>query len=273
MYELLLCLAALLALVLLWRKRWVKPQAGHHGTSSTLSRFLPMNRRKVIGLAVLSTLLLIPGGRLLLRKGKAEHRIIKRIAFGSCADQSRAQPIWNVIAKAKPDLFLFIGDNVYADTDDMNVMSARYAELGAKPEFAAFRSKVPVLATWDDHDYGINDGGVEYSKKEESKKIMLDFFGEPADSERRQRPGIHTSYEFGPDGKRLQIILLDLRWFRSPIHWDEKAGGYVPNTDPNATILGAEQWSWLERELQKPADLRLIASSTQLTSGEHHWEK
>jgi alkaline phosphatase D len=38
--------------------------------------------------------------------------LVKRIAFGSCALQDRPQPIWDVISTAKPDLFLFIGDNI-----------------------------------------------------------------------------------------------------------------------------------------------------------------
>src|SRR5581483_636919 len=116
---------------------------------------------------------------------------------GSCAQQDKAQPIWNSILAARPDVFLFIGDNIYADTQDMKEMKHKYSLLGSKDEFVGFRSKVPILATWDDHDFGINDGGAEYPKKEESKHLMLDFFGEPKDSDRRSRPGVYTSYLFG----------------------------------------------------------------------------
>lgn len=203
----------------------------------------------------------------------AADKVIQRIAFGSCCEQDQPQPIWNTIAAANPDMFLFIGDNVYSDTEDMAVMQGNYDKLGTKPEFAAFRSKIPVLATWDDHDYGINDGGVEYPKKVEAKKIMLDFFGEPANSPRRQRDGVYTSYTFGPDGKRLSLIMLDLRWFRSALIYDKAIDGYVPNPDLAATMLGEDQWLWLEQELKKPADLRIIASSTQFCSPDHKWEK
>lgn len=231
-----------------------------------------------VGLALALLSLALTGALIGLRKLNEEaqkpvHLPATRVAFGSCLKQDLPQGVWNTIAATNPDCFLFLGDNVYNDTEDMAVMARVYAELGAHPEYAAFKSAVPVYATWDDHDYGVNDGGVEYPKKEESKKIMLDFFDEPADSERRKRPGIYTSYACGPDGKRLQIILLDLRWSRTPIVWDEKAGGYVPTTDPNATMIGAEQWRWLEEELKKPADLRLIGSSLQMVSSEHNWEK
>jgi alkaline phosphatase D len=201
------------------------------------------------------------------------HKTIKRIAFGSCARQDLAQPIWNAISNAEPDIFVFLGDNIYADTEDMSVMAEKYRLLANRPEFARFRSRVPILATWDDHDFGINDGGTEYPRKEESKKLLLDFLGEPMDAERRQRPGIYTSYMFGPAGKRLQLILLDLRWFRTSLRWDQSIGVYLPDNGEHATILGVDQWSWLEAELQKHADLRIIASSIQFSSPSHPYEK
>ena len=73
----------------------------------------------------------------------------------------------------------------------------------------------PILATWDDHDLGANDAGGDYPKKDESQKIFLDFFGDPADSPRRHRPGVYDAKVFGPEGKRVQVILLDTRYFRS----------------------------------------------------------
>ena len=47
---------------------------------------------------------------------------VTRIALGSCADQDRPQPIWEAIVAQQPQLFLFLGDNVYADTEDMAVI-------------------------------------------------------------------------------------------------------------------------------------------------------
>lgn len=202
-----------------------------------------------------------------------DSKLISRVAFGSCALQDRPQPIWDSILATKPDLFLFIGDNIYADTEDMKCMQAQYDLLAGKPGFAKLRAQVPLLATWDDHDYGINDGGAEYPQKEQSKKLLLDFFNEPAESPRRRRPGIYTSYYYGSPGCRLQVILLDLRWFRSRLNVQPITNHYLPNTDASATLLGAAQWSWLEQELKKPADLRIIASSIQFVSPEHRWEK
>ncbi|MEM1358390.1 MAG: hypothetical protein AAGF89_09335, partial [Bacteroidota bacterium] len=46
------------------------------------------------------------------------------IAFGSCNNQRRAQDYWPVIGEKKPDVWLWLGDNIYSDTDDMQQMAA-----------------------------------------------------------------------------------------------------------------------------------------------------
>jgi hypothetical protein len=67
-----------------------------------------------------------------------------------------------------------------------------------------------------------------------------------------------------------RFILLDTRFFRSPL----KRGlptltcprvRYLPNDDPEAALLGEEQWTWLEQQLKQPAQLRVLASSIQVT--------
>jgi alkaline phosphatase D len=204
-----------------------------------------------------------------------------RIAFGSCAKQDQPQPIWDAIVAQSPDMFLFIGDNIYADTEDMDVMWAKYQQLGNQPGYQRLKETCRILATWDDHDYGANDAGAEYPKKKESQKLFLDFFEEPADSPRRKQAGIYDAKIFGPEGRRVQIILLDTRYFRSPLKQGYKAGEpgegyrgrYVPNTDRDATMLGDRQWAWLEEQLKQPAELRIIASSIQVIPNEHGSEK
>lgn len=203
---------------------------------------------------------------------------VTRIAFGSCNHQGREQPVWDVILEREPELFIFLGDNIYADTEDMEVMQAKYDQLAAKPGYQAIKAMCPVLAIWDDHDYGANDVGREYPMREESERLFLDFFEEPAGSERRSRPGIYDAVTFGPEGRRLQVILLDTRYFRSELprnpkeEWPEK-GRYSPMTGEDATILGEAQWEWLEEVVREPADLRIVASSIQVIPDEHEWEK
>lgn len=197
---------------------------------------------------------------------------LSRIAFGACHKLDRPLTVWDVILAQKPQVFIFLGDTIYKDTVDMNEKQAEFAKLGAVPGFARFRQSVPVVATWDDHDYGENDGGADYPKREESREIFLDFFGEPKDSPRRKHPGVYTSYVVGPEGKRTQIILLDTRYFRTQLNRDA-GGGYHPQRDKDATMLGDEQWRWFAEQLRVPAEVRLIVSSIQVEHEDQPNEK
>lgn len=202
---------------------------------------------------------------------------VARIAFGSCARQDQPQPIWEQINDAKPDLFLFIGDNIYGDTEDMTLMKTKYDQLATIPGFAKLRRSVPILATWDDHDFGVNDGGANYAQRAASQQLLLDFFGEPKDSPRRQREGVYDAKIYGPVGKRVQIILLDTRYHRSALKTVPRGtrgqGRYTSDDDPNKTMLGAAQWQWLGEQLRQPAEVRIIASSIQVIAEDHGWEK
>jgi alkaline phosphatase D len=207
----------------------------------------------------------------------ADPPAVSRIAFGSCARQDKEQPIWDAVVGTRPEHFVFLGDNVYADTEDMDIMRAKYALLGKQPGYVKLKATCPVHATWDDHDYGANDAGAEYPKKKEAQQVFLDFFGVPKDDPRRTREGVYSAQVFGPPGKRVQLILLDARYFRSPLKAGFKAGEpgegrrgkYVPNDDPAATVLGDVQWRWLAEQLKVPAELRLIGSGVQVVPDEH----
>lgn len=222
-----------------------------------------------------------------------EAQTVSRIAFGSCLKPDKPQPVWDAVEAAAPDLFVFLGDNMYADTEDLDILRSKYDELGRSPGIVRLRERIPLVATWDDHDYGDNDVGAEYPLKEQSRRLFLDFWREPADSPRRARDGIYTSYLFGPPGQRVQLILLDLRYNRTPLllqtrhqsyqeysewargHYAEGEpvpGPYARNPDPAASMLGERQWAWIERELRKPADLRIIGSSLQVLADFSGWE-
>ncbi|MEC7401848.1 MAG: alkaline phosphatase D family protein, partial [Verrucomicrobiota bacterium] len=142
---------------------------------------------------------------------------IEAIAFGSCLKQTRPQPIWESVRACKPDVFVLLGDNIYGDTRDMKKLESRWDAFAAVPDFKRLRGDCRLLAIWDDHDYGENDAGREFPKKAESQKLFLDFLGEPEGSNRRKTPGIYDSVTFGPEGKRVQFVLLDTRYFRSPL--------------------------------------------------------
>jgi len=203
---------------------------------------------------------------------------IRRIAMGSCIRQDRPQPIWDGVAAYQPDVFLMLGDNVYGDTDDMDVLRRKYAALAANAGFAAIRRTVPILAVWDDHDYGANDAGREYPMRRASQGVFLDFFGVPADSPLRTREGIYRAVTVGPPGRRVQFICLDTRYHRSPLAElpadlrKPRGGPYRPTDDPSATVLGAEQTAWLAGVLAEPAEVRIVMSSIQVAFTGHQWE-
>ncbi|HJQ57966.1 MAG TPA: alkaline phosphatase D family protein [Vineibacter sp.] len=214
---------------------------------------------------------------------RAQPRPLSRIAFGSCADQTRPQPVWESVLAYRPDLFLFLGDNVYADygtggAADIASLGAAYAAAEKIEGYARLRREVPHLAVWDDHDYGQNDGGAEYGLKAGSKSIFLDFWRASADDPRRTRDGIYDARLFGQPGQRVQVILLDVRWFKSPWRPTDQRNApgkerYLPDDDPAKTILGEAQWAWLAEQLRQPADIRIIASGIQMLAEGHGWER
>lgn len=195
---------------------------------------------------------------------------LARIGFGSCIN-TQAHPMLDRTLTLPFELFILLGDNIYADTTNAAVMARKYRVRKESAWFQALRRKAPVLATWDDHDFGGNDAGASYRMKAESQKLFCDFMDVPADSPRRQREGIYDAAVFGPPGRRVQVILLDTRYFRSNLATGinnvvPNGGKYIPHPDPNVTMLGAAQWAWLEEQLRAPAELRIIASSIQFVS-------
>ncbi|HEX4608356.1 MAG TPA: alkaline phosphatase D family protein, partial [Urbifossiella sp.] len=216
---------------------------------------------------------------------------LTRIAFGSCGDQDRPLPIFDTIVAARPELFLFLGDNIYADIDQKTsklipaakvtpgLIQSKYDILAGLPGYQKLKATCPFLATWDDHDLGANDAGGDFPIKDASQKLFLDFFGAAPNDPRRTQKGVYSAAVYGPPGKRVQVIMLDTRYHRSPLKKADKAPPgersvpYVPNTDPGATVLGEEQWAWLEAQLKQPAEVRIVGSSIQLVADEHGFEK
>ncbi|HIF00045.1 MAG TPA: hypothetical protein EYG03_15840 [Planctomycetes bacterium] len=205
-----------------------------------------------------------------------EAAAVSRIMFGSCIKQDRPMPILNTIVDQNPEVFIFLGDNIYGDTEDMGVLKAKYEKLGNDTGFQRLRAACPTLATWDDHDFGVNDGGADYPKRKQSEQIFEDFWLGETDAGARTHPGVYDVQFFGPAGQRVQVILLDTRYFRSPLKRGEKrvGGPYMPDDDPSKTMLGDAQWKWLETQLRRPADIRIIASSIQFIAqdaGQETW--
>jgi alkaline phosphatase D len=198
---------------------------------------------------------------------------LERIAFGSCYKPEKKGGVWAGVRKFDPQLWIWLGDNFYHDwangkyvrtNDDPDSFAKGYRALGRSEGVQALQSLAAdrVMATWDDHDFGKNDAGKEYDRKEESRKAFAKFFGVP------DRPdGIYSSRDFGPEGKRVRVILLDTRYNRDSL---PRKGEALSDGD----ILGESQWSWLGEELARTgANLIILGSSIQFVSEQHRFEK
>jgi len=197
------------------------------------------------------------------------------IGFGSCLDQNLPTQFLDKLIAQKPDIFIFMGDNIYKDSLNPKDKIPEYEKFNKIPQVKWLKKNSKVLSTWDDHDYGVNDVGGEYEEKALSQKIFLEAFDEPKDSIRWKRKGVYDSYTTNFSNKVIQILILDTRYFRGPLKkekflfWEK---GYIPNENP-IPVLGEEQWRWLELELDKPADLRILVSSIQFHNEKHRFEK
>jgi alkaline phosphatase D len=192
------------------------------------------------------------------------------VAFGSCLHNERPHDLLDQI---HANVFVFLGDNIYADTSSTHIMNWIYNRLACKPTFQRLVRRVPyVLSVWDDHDYGKNDGGADYPMRNASQQIFLDFWRIPRESARRRDVGVYGSYRFSDGAASLLIVMLDLRSFRDPLtQCTREQGWYCPAQ--SGTMLGEEQWRWLEHTLvTKNANLVIIASSTQFGAQEYGYE-
>ncbi|GGD57540.1 alkaline phosphatase D family protein [Muriicola marianensis] len=196
------------------------------------------------------------------------------ITFGSCNKHDVRNRLWDDVLAANPDVWIWGGDIVYADTSNPTEIAAMYSAQREVPGYKAVLEEVPVIGTWDDHDYGLNDGGVEFVSKEGSQQVFLDFLGLEENDPRRAREGVYASHEFiRPEGK-IRVLVLDTRYFRTALTpAEEKGKRYQPGTYGEGTVLGNAQWSWLEGELRNSdADFNVIVSSIQVLSSQHGFE-
>lgn len=215
----------------------------------------------------------------------SETAVLTRILLGSCNNEEQASPALAQIAREKADIFLMIGDNVYGDLNgrfyvnndpDLKEVRESFSDLGRQSDFRAVAAAHPIMAAWDDHDYGANDAGSDFAFRLLAERVHEQFWGLDK-TEVAERPGTYYARTFGPEGQRTQIIMLDTRFFRTPLRPTDDWGApgkerYLPQTADDQNMLGEAQWAWLEAELRKPADLRLLASSIQVIPDVHGWE-
>lgn len=209
-----------------------------------------MGGRSVVGLLVLmssaSALGFWPD------KGQA----VTRVAFGGCNFQRMPQTHWRTIESLAPQFWIWNGDAIYADHMALREREQEFQKLKTNKHYAQFIQNVPVIGVWDDHDFGPDGANASIDHKAERQKMYLDFVDEPADSPRWSRNGIYGSWTLGPVGKRLKVVLLDVRYFRE-------------EPSKKATILGDLQKRWFEDELKaSDYELLMVVSGSQMIPDE-----
>lgn len=194
-----------------------------------------------------------------------------KIGLGSCLDQDYPQPIWQSIKKEGLDYFIFLGDNVYGDTRYGSLRKMKSAYDKQKKVLPDFLNDISIFSIWDDHDFGINDGGADYRFKRRAQELYIDFWEITKDDDRSNREGIYFSKNEIFFNKKFKFIFLDTRFFRSKLKG--KKSNYIENIEPDATILGDVQWTWFENELKSDFDFLFIFSSIQIIAKDHRFEK
>lgn len=208
--------------------------------------------------------------------------VLSRISFASCCEAWGDKKIFDRLVSLNPQVYIAGGDNIYGDffalapgTPDF--IQGQYDLLAGDKSFRNLRARVPILPMWDDHDTGDNDGTSANPVLQPAKQLFFKFWNIPADAPRHNRPdgGIYDSYYYGDDEHRVQIILMDIRTNHTPYKETQHPVTHHDTLmSPNATMLGATQWAWLEGELKKPAKVRIILSTVQFNAnynGGENW--
>lgn len=203
------------------------------------------------------------------------------IGFASCANQDAPQPIWTTVEKNAPQLMVMLGDNVYASSPEQKPISEQYNKLRKIPEYRSIREKVPFMAIWDDHDYGQNDGGATNPERNEARAQFIKNWPYVKYLLQENNGALYHSKFFGTSKKRIQVIMLDTRHDRSDLKKNDQSAAekavapkpFLPDNDKSKRMLSEKQWAWLEAELKKPAELKILSSSIQVIADDHQFEK
>jgi alkaline phosphatase D len=160
------------------------------------------------------------------------------VGTGSCARyvEDPHQLIWNVVAEHRPDLFVWLGDNIYGDTSRADVLSAEYRRQRGVISYAPVGPRVPQLAIWDDHDSGVDNGDRTNAAKDTALEVFRNYWANP-DYGLKDAPGVFFSYQYGG----VDFFLLDGRYYRDPNAMPDHEG---------KTMLGAQQKAWLKQALK-----------------------
>jgi alkaline phosphatase D len=172
-----------------------------------------------------------------------------RVAVASCVGYRgfAATAGYADMARTNLDLLLMIGDNHYANTNDLDIQRRFYADQRATAGWRGLAPGLPIYAIWDDHDYGPDNSNGRMPGKEKSLQAFREAWANPAYGE-PDNPGVYFKLRRG----NIDFFLLDGRYYRDP--------NRATNLQ-HKTMLGARQLAWLKRELKaSDAPLKVLVS-------------
>jgi alkaline phosphatase D len=177
-----------------------------------------------------------------------------RLSFGSCArfQDEADQQIWRSVQLIEPDLFFWVGDNIYGDSLDPDILAEEYRRQRDVHTLQPIIRSVPQLATWDDHDFGLNDHDRTSPAKEGGLRVFKQYWPNPSYG-LPDTPGVFFTYTYGP----VEFFFIDCRYHRDP-------NSATPS--PDKTLLGAAQYAWLIESLDASvAVFKVIVSGSGFT--------
>lgn len=177
------------------------------------------------------------------------------VAFGSCARvaEEAEQPIWHAVRERRPDLFLWLGDNIYGDALDPQILAEEYRRQRGVAALQPLLKTTPQLATWDDHDFALNNGDRRNPVKAEALAVFARYWANPAYGQ-PEAPGTYFRYAYGG----VDFFFLDVRTYRHPNAAPDVAG---------KSMLGSAQIAWLRASLQgSTAPFKVLVSGSGWTS-------
>jgi alkaline phosphatase D len=160
-----------------------------------------------------------------------------RVAFGSCPkfQDDRVQPIWQVVSSFDPELFFWIGDNIYGDTLDPDILREEYRRQRDVHGLQPLLHNTSHLAVWDDHDFALNNHDRTNPIKFDALEVFKQYWANPSYG-LPEVPGVFFSYSYGD----VDFFFIDDRFYRDPNSEPDR---------PEKTMLGAAQFEWLTKKL------------------------
>lgn len=167
------------------------------------------------------------------------------LGFGSCADFSDSK-VWTRIGEEGVEGMVLLGDTPYIDTTEIGRVRQAYRRFATIPRLVELFQRIPFWGTWDDHDFGKNDGDGRLPGKEFTRQGFVEYRPNAGFGEEGQ--GVYTRFRRGP----VEVFLLDTRWFA------RTAGSWADPAQP--TLLGDRQWAWLQAGLKaSTAPFKILA--------------